>query len=207
MPKPDLDNAYALKTVDDARRLYAGWAETYDRDFAERMDFVVPRRVAEAFRDAGGNGPVLDFGCGTGLVGKEFAALNLAPVDGADLSAEMLAVARRRGVYRNLIEGNVLDGLTVPDRHYSGVVSSGTFTHGHVGPEALDELLRIAVPDALFVLSINGEHYDSANFAAKFSDLGERVVSLQLQDIRFYGDAATGPHRNDTGYLAIFRSA
>lgn len=160
MPKPDLENAYDLKTTDDAKRLYADWAETYDQDFAADMDFVLPQRVAQAFADAGGAGPVLDFGTGTGLVGKALAKLGIGPVDGADLSPEMLAVARRKGVYRDLVEGDVLDGYTMPGAPYAGVVSSGTFTHGHVGPEAIDVLLTLAAPGAQFALSINGAHFE-----------------------------------------------
>ena len=125
--------------------------------------------------------------------------------DGADLSSEMLAVAARKGVYRDLIEGNVLDGLTVVDGTYAGVVSSGTFTNGHVGPDALDELLRLAQPGALFAISINGEHFERAGFAAKFEALAGRIDGLKLPEVRFYGDKATGPHKDDTGFVAVFR--
>jgi len=204
MPKPDLNNAYALKTVADARRLYAGWAETYDADFAEKMDFVLPARVAEAFVAAGGAGPVLDFGTGTGLAGQALTALGVAPVDGADLSPEMLAVARRKGVYRDLIAGDIMAGLDIADAQYAGVISSGTFTHGHVGPNAIDELLRIAAPGAQFALSINGAHFETAGFAAKFQALRGRIGDVQLPELNFYGEGATGAHKDDTGRIALF---
>ena len=204
MPKPDLENAYALSSLDDTRKLYADWAETYDKTFIEASDFVQPQRVAEAFVAAGGAGPVLDFGCGTGIMGEMLAG-KVAPVDGADLSPEMLAVAARKSVYRDLIEGNVLDGLTVTDGAYAGVVSSGTFTNGHVGPDALDELLRLAQPGAQFALSINGEHFAREGFAAKFEALAGRITELSLPEIRFYGDQATGAHKDDTGFVALFR--
>ncbi len=204
MPKPDLENAYSLETVDDARRLYADWAETYETDFAQTMDFVLPGTVARMFAQAGGAGPVLDFGCGTGLVGTYLSDLGVGPVDGADLSPEMLAVARRKDVYRDLIEGDVLQGYD-RDAAYSGIVSSGTFTHGHVGPDALDELLRLAAPGALFALSINGEHFHDAGFAAEFETLRNQITDLKLPEIRFYGDNATGSHKDDTGRIALFR--
>ena len=97
--------------------------ETYDTSFIEASDFILPQHVARAFLAEGGCGPVLDFGCGTGIVGELLDGKG-ATVDGADLSSEMLAVAARKGVYRDLIEGNVLDGLTVMDGTYAGVVSS-----------------------------------------------------------------------------------
>jgi predicted TPR repeat methyltransferase len=205
MPKPDLDNAYSLKTAEDARRLYADWAETYDTTFAQAMDFAVPTHVAEAYVAAGGGGPVLDFGCGTGLVGAVLARLGCGPVDGTDLSPEMLEVAGRKGVYRNLIAGDVFAGLDIADGEYAGVVSSGTFTHGHVGPDALDELLRVAAPGARFALSINGVHFAAAGFAGKFAALDGRITGLTLPEVRFYGDAATGAHKDDTGMIAMFR--
>ena len=93
MTDPDLESAYALNSLDDTKRLYADWAETYDSSFAVDMDFTLPQSVAEAFAAAGGAGPVLDFGCGTGLVGAHLARLGVGSLDGADLTTEMLAVA------------------------------------------------------------------------------------------------------------------
>lgn len=43
--KPDkLDDAYALKTPEDSRRLYADWAASYDAEFAEAPATGCPRR-------------------------------------------------------------------------------------------------------------------------------------------------------------------
>lgn len=205
MPKPDLDTAYALNSLDDTKRMYSDWAETYDQSFAQDMDFVVPARVAEAYDASGAGGPVLDFGCGTGLVGAALAQLDIGPVDGADLSPQMLAVAARKGVYRELIEGDVLDGYALPHGPYAGIVSSGTFTNGHVGPDAIDALLMLARPGAQFALSINSQHFRAAGFAAKFETLKGRIQSLTLPETRFYGPGNTGPHKDDTGFIATFR--
>ncbi len=206
MPKPDLENAYALNSLEDTRRLYADWAETYDQSFVEASDFVLPQRVAAAFVAAGGVGPVLDFGCGTGVVGQHLAALGAGPADGADLSPEMLAVAARKGVYRDLIEGNVLDGLTVADGTYAGVVSSGTFTHGHVGPVCLPELMRIARPGALFVLTINAQVFDQAGFGSAFAELvaENAITPIRFRRVRYY-EGAEHDHAGDTGLAAVFR--
>ncbi len=208
MTDPDLEGAYALTSLEDTKRLYADWAETYDTSFATEMDFTLPQSVAEAFVAAGGAGPVLDFGCGTGLLGAHLARLGIAgPLDGADLSTEMLDVARRKGVYRDLISGNVLDGYQTAGAPYAGIVSSGTFTNGHVGPAAIGILLDLAAPGALFVLSIHGGHFKAAGFAEAFTELDGKITDLSLPEIRFYGKAATGAHKDDTGYLATFRKA
>ena len=149
---PDLDSAYALQTPDDNRKLYADWAETYDSGFAARMAYRLPALVAGAFV---GEGPVLDVGAGTGLLGQALAARGVGPIDGIDISEPMLEVARGKAVYRDLMLADLTQPLALPFAAYRGVVSSGTFTHGHVGPEAIAALLGIAASGAAFVLSVN----------------------------------------------------
>jgi len=205
MTDPSLDGAYALNTLDDTKRLYADWAETYDNDFAVEMDFHLPRLVAEAFVKAGGKGPVLDFGCGTGLVGEHLAHSGISEIDGADLSQEMLDVAKRKGVYRDLVSGNVLDGYQMNGAPYAGVVSSGTFTNGHVGPEAIKILMTLSAPGAQFVLSINKQHFEAAGFALTFETLAEHITGFAQAEIPLYGPKATGPHKDDLGYIVQFR--
>lgn len=202
-----LTGAYALKTPDDSRRLYDTWADTYDRDFALAHDYRSPRLVAEAFRDAGGHGPVLDVGAGTGLCGQEIVALGVSLVDATDISPEMLAVAKGKNIYRTLFEGDLTGRLPVPDARYDGVVSSGTFTNGHVGPDAIDELLRIARAGAVFALSIHSGHYVSRGFAGKFSALSDRIKDLRLPEVKIYGPGAPADHADDTIFIAVFRKA
>lgn len=202
---PDLDGAYALKTPEDSKRLYAVWAETYDSDFAEAHDYLAPSHVAEAFLSAKGTGPVLDVGAGTGLCGEALHALGIGPVDATDISREMLDVAESKGIYRNLFTGDLTAQLPVADATYAGIVSSGTFTNGHVGPEAIDELLRITEPGGLLALSINTQHYVAQGFEAKLKALSGRITDLRLPELRIYGPGATGEHKDDTIFVALFR--
>lgn len=202
---PGLDAAYALETPDDNRELYRDWAETYDSDFATQMDYRLPFRVAETYAAAGGDAPVLDVGAGTGLVAQRLAELGIGPVDATDISPEMLDVARAKGLYRDLFTADITARSDVPDSHYAGIISSGTFTLGHVGPDAIDELLRIAAPGALFALSINAAHWHSAGFAAKFAELEPQITGLSLVPVRIYGENAQGEHATDEGNIAVFR--
>jgi len=202
---PDLDAAYSLKTPEDSQRLYADWAEDYDSGFAAEQDYRLHIRTARAFAGAGGQGPVLDVGAGTGLCGEVLADLGIGPLDAIDISREMLAVAAQKGLYRRTVEADLTRGLPLAPASYAGVVSSGTFTTGHVGPETLDALLAVARPGALFALSINAAHYREAGFAAKLEALAEGPIrDLRLPEVRIYGDRATGPHADDTALIALF---
>lgn len=207
MTKPDLDGAYALQTPEDSVKLYGDWAETYDASFATASGYQLPEAVAEAFARGGGQGPVLDVGAGTGLVGMALHELGIGSIDGTDISSAMLAEAALKDCYENLFEGDMTGVLDVEDATYHGIVSAGTFTHGHVGPEAFDELLRVADKGALFVLSINAEHFEARGFTTKFEALGPSIKGLTLHETVIYNDARKDGHANDKALLAVFWKA
>ncbi|MBE1281969.1 MAG: methyltransferase domain-containing protein [Rhodobacteraceae bacterium] len=204
---PNLDAAYGLETPEDSKKLYADWAESYDQDFAAERFYLLPEIAARCFVEAGGRSPVLDVGAGTGLCGVELTKLGVRTVDATDISAQMLEQAAKKDVYRDMIEADLTLGVPVPRDSYAGVVSSGTFTHGHVGPEVLPLLLRVARRDALFSLSINAGHYESHGFATMFDQLiGDGAIrNLRLPEYPIYGDGATGSHKDDTALIALFR--
>lgn len=56
-------------------------------------------------------GPVLDLGCGTGLVALAVGDLPLGPFTGIDLSPRMLAHARVKRLYDTLLEGEIVAEL------------------------------------------------------------------------------------------------
>ncbi len=208
-----LADAYSVETPQDSRALYDEWAESYDTGFVEYMGYVYHRTVADLFaaHRGHGSGAVLDVGCGTGVVGAELRRVHVEPVDGIDISLAMLeqAAAKRTSsgddVYRDLLAGDLTGPLAIESGSYHGIVSAGTFTHGHVGPDALTELVRIAADDALFAIGINAEHYAGRGFAAMLGELAKQqsITSPELVDVAIY-DAAEGGHANDRALVAIF---
>jgi len=199
---PKLGSAYALEGTDEVRAFYRDWATTYDADFIERMSYVLPTVVANVFKREEGNGPVLDVGCGSGAVGMELAGHR---IDGLDLSPEMLAVAVEKGVYTRLIEGDLLARLPIESGAYRGVISAGTFTHGHVGPEALDELIRVSASAAHLCLGINAEHFSAHGFEAKLAELQSAAAISEpvLEDHPIYD--ADHERAGDRATVVVFR--
>lgn len=204
MTDKTLDGAYALKTPEDSRRLYADWAETYDEDFAARHAYVYPERLAAMLAALGAEGPLLDIGCGTGLVGEATA---IRPVDGVDISPEMLDAARAKGVYRGLIAADLTASLPMPDGAYRSLISTGTFTHGHVGPEALPELIRIAAPGAIFALGINQAVFEAKGFPEALARLvaDGAITEPEYETGPVYADGADHDHKDDKFTAAIFQ--
>lgn len=204
---PDLDSAYAVETPEDNLSLYRDWAETYDADFVEATTYRFPEIVTRTYLEMGGAWPCLDVGCGTGVLGEHFPAD--AVLDGIDLSPDMLDVARRKNHYRTLIEANLKDPLDLPDAAYAGLVSAGTFTHGHVGPEPLSELVRILAPGAVAVITVRPQVWHDTDFEAAFTALtGKALITPPHRaEERVYADPNRAPkgHADDTGYIVTFR--
>lgn len=204
---PDLDAAYGLVGPDGSKKLYAEWAQTYDSSFAEDMDYRAPIAVAECYAKISGAAPVLDLGAGTGLLGAELARLGVTQIDGTDISPEMLVQAEKKGVYARLFEGDLTQQLDVDEGAYAGIVSSGTFTHGHVGPDALGEVLRCMARGAWAVLSVNAAHWDALGFELVLENHAMQIAEWRKEDFALYGEGAEGPHAKDKGWLLQLRKA
>jgi SAM-dependent methyltransferase len=104
MPRFSDFDARGYRTV-DVRTGYGQWAATYERTVEDAMDVALLEALAAppwaTLRRAA------DLGCGTGRTGAWLRGRGVAAVDGVDLTPEMLAVARARGVYRRLVEAPV----------------------------------------------------------------------------------------------------
>jgi SAM-dependent methyltransferase len=200
------DAAYGLRTPADHARYYDAWSATYDEDFAAASGYLPPGEVARTFRELAGpnDSPVADIGCGTGLVGT---ALALPAVDGFDISTGMLAAAARTGRYRNLIAADLTEpGLPVAAA-YGGIVSSGTFTRGHLGPRELGLVLRLARPGALCVIAINAEHFIETGFSREFERLQTTgtIDPATRRDMRSYAAHGVADVRVNHTTVAVFR--
>jgi len=204
MPDYDLDRAYDLHGPEDAKKLYGDWAKTYDASFGAGWGYVAPREIARLFLSrSAGDAPILDIGAGTGLVAEH---LEGAVVDAFDITPEMLDIARPKGIYRDLIEGDLTQPIALPDASYGGVISCGTFTHGHVGPECLPELLRITRSGALFVCGTIPAVLDGAGFGSALAALvaRDRITPVQFREIMIY-EKDDHAHGQDRGLVMVFR--
>ena len=214
--KISVDDAYALETPADNVDLYKAWAKTYDKEFAEAEGYVLYLHVANELlkRQSQIAGSVLDVGCGTGLVGAAIRSGGIDVVDGIDISIDMLAQASMKTteggepVYRSLIPADLTRETSVDNSYYAALVSAGTFTHGHLGPNALNELWRIAAPNALAVIGVRTTHYDALGFENKFAaDVAEGVITEpEIVTVNVYGEKSRSiKHADDKTHIVICR--
>lgn len=219
MRSPDelLAAAYALDGPDANRALYARWAATYDSGFIADSGYRYHEHVADVFAErclhvARPGDAVIDIGCGTGLAGQALRHRRYIAIDGLDISPEMLerAAAKEVGgepVYRRMFEADLTAPLPFADAAYAGALSVGTFTHGHVGPAALTELVRIVRPGGRLAIGINAAHYASARFAPAFAMLerGGLIADLDVVDAPIY-DGADPADLDDIAHIVTFTS-
>lgn len=156
------------------RGIYAVGAGVYDRLLVGGLgyrahEFAVDALVRHWTPDD--RGPVLDLGCGTGLTAGALKARMDVEIDGLDFSEEMLGRASGKGIYRRLIRADATKPLPVPDESYGGVVSSGLFTHGHVGAEALQPVLAATRTGGLLAFTIYATIWRRGGFERTLAEL------------------------------------
>jgi len=204
-----LENAYKLSTPEDNADYYDAFASTYDTDFAGTLGWHYPAAIAAAYRNAETetDTPIVDIGCGTGLVAS---ALNLPreQIDGVDISAEMLRVSEEKELYRSLYRVDLTKALDVIANDYGAVLSAGTFTSGHLGPEPLESLLDIARAHALFVIGVKKAFFQEAEFEPVLQDMKARglIKDLQVAVVPMYAKAGHD-HSADTAFALVYRKS
>jgi hypothetical protein len=131
---------------------------------------------------------------------------------------------RRRHLYRNARCGSTQTkrhwrdrlsraGRGRPNDHapidtdtYSSVISVGAFTHGHLGPSAIDELLRVGAPGARYALGINSDHFKEMGYRDWFAtaETDARIVALPFAERPVY-TSGDDEHAGTVCQVALFR--
>jgi SAM-dependent methyltransferase len=152
----------------DVRSGYGEWVDTYEQTVQDAMDIELLERLEQV----DWAGEVADLGCGTGRTGAWLAERGAIAIDGVDLTPEMLARARERGVYRELVEADVAH-TGLPSDAYDLVVTSLVDEHLPDLRPLYAEAARVAKPSGTYVIvgyhphfimsSGMPTHYDSAS--------------------------------------------
>ncbi|MEM1350834.1 MAG: methyltransferase domain-containing protein [Pseudomonadota bacterium] len=195
MTEKYLNKVYLARDADATRMLYDDWAESYEAEVAE-YGYVTPRRCAEAlahFTDDT-SAPILDFGCGTGLSGLALKLAEFETIDGVDLSADMLAQAQGKKVYRSLVQIEADAPLAHAPGDYAAIAAIGVIGAGAAPISVFHTLMNGLAPGNKLVFSFNDHALeDPANEAAVnewldcgaaqllFKENGEHLPGLGLR--------------------------
>ena len=203
--KLSLESAYDLKSPKDNIELYSVWAETYDMDFINEMQYKLHFSVADEFILNGGEGLVLDVGAGTGALAQALLQKGKFSIEATDISEEMLKIAKSKNIYKRSFLSDLTKEIPVDNSFYDGVVSSGTFTHGHVGPSSIGELVRVTKPGGLITISINEKHWIAFDFESEVEKLNKYIRNYTLKKISIYGEQSTHDHKYDKAIILTIK--
>ena len=179
-----LDKAYHSHNDEDLQVVYKEWAAAYDHDNDNLLGTVSQPLSVQIFQEyiKDKSLRIIDVGCGTGLVGVELEKGGFSNFDGIDISQEMIDIAKQRG-YSKLFIGSLNDSLPCENNEYDAAFCVGVFTHGHVGSDRLDELVRIVKPGGIICFTVNEGVYDSYGFDSKIKNL-ESTNIWKILEIR-----------------------
>ena len=176
MAQKDVENKipiYKLKTTDEVMKYYDEWGKEnkYDKDM-EDWNYTGPKETSKIFNKYSSNKDIkiYDAGCGTGLVGVELKKYGFSNFYGADLSQKLLDLVPK-GLYQTLDKVDLNKSINKNDNSYDAVMFVGTFTLGHVKPQALDEFIRITKNKGLICFTINEGIYEKYGFDKKIKQL------------------------------------
>tara|TARA_Y100000590_G_scaffold325353_1_gene369109 strand:- start:342 stop:968 length:627 start_codon:yes stop_codon:yes gene_type:complete len=188
MAQKDVGNKipiYKLKTTQEVMKYYDEWGnnDKYNRDMVN-WNYTGPKETVSTFIKYEKNKNVLifDAGCGTGLVGEELKKYGYNNFHGADLSQKLLDSVPKN-LYKNLNKVDLNQKIDAKDNFYGATMCVGTFTFGHVKPNAIDEFIRITKKGGFICFTINEGIYEEYGFDKKIKELSN---NNKFKKIEFY---------------------
>jgi predicted TPR repeat methyltransferase len=147
------------------RGLFDEFSSHYDETMLDKLQYRAHlhlHELAERILPPQSRGlRILDLGSGTGLVGAAFKELAAGGrLDALDISPRMIAAARARGIYDNLILGDLETVLAQPGFQYDLVLAADTMIYlGDLEPAFRGVAGRLE-PDGFYLFAVEAKEGD-----------------------------------------------
>lgn len=201
-----LDRVYGATDAAELANAYAAWAAEYDRDtigLGYCLPFVVTGWVG---RYARRGAKLLDVGCGTGLSGPTLKAMGYDDLTGLDMSKDMLAIAKTRGAYGDLVEARLGDRLPFEDGTFDLCLASGIFTCGHAPATGLEEIVRVTRPGGHVVATIRDLLVES-EFRPVIARMEQAGLCETVEESPFFRPFVLGEEEARTTVIVLRKAA
>ena len=175
-----LKTVYSETSSSKLNKHYKNWANLYDTDMSS-WGYAYPLQLNKILTNKlklKKTIKILDAGCGTGYVAEVLSKLNYKNITGIDFSEEMLAIARSKKIYKKLICQSLNEKIELRSKQFELIICTGVLTSGHVGPSAINELVRLLKPQGFFVCSIAESVYKKNGFEKEIKNL-KNLVSIK----------------------------
>jgi len=195
-----LSGAYDLKTPEESKEFYQGWAEGYETEVAEN-GYITPQRCAEALAKHAASpwAPIMDLGCGTGISGLALKAAGFECIDGYDFSQAMLDKAAPKKIYRSLAIADMSKPLKIDEGLYQNAAAIGCITPEYMPATVLDEILSKLPEGGCLVFSVNDHSAADGTILGRINTLIDcGVAELVFKE---YGEHLPGIGLKSTVYV------
>ena len=144
--------------------LFDNYAAKFENSLVKNLGYKIPKVIAEMIINNNRCdflGSMMDLGCGTGLFGVEIEQF-CEYLEGIDLSEKMLGEAKKKGVYKKLVKGDILDYLSHENLNFDYFVATDVFIY--IGD--LSDIFRLIKTrnKVSGKLAFSTEHYDGDGF-------------------------------------------
>ncbi|MDB5623525.1 MAG: methyltransferase [Devosia sp.] len=183
--------AGAGTAVSYVEALFDQYAPRFEMALVGKLGYQVPALLDGMIEQEmarlgiGGFGEALDLGCGTGLMGERLRS-KVERLVGVDLSAAMVAEARRKGIYDELEKAELVQFLQRRPPEADLITAADVLIYCGALPPVLQAMVAALRPGGLLVFSL--EAHD-----------GEEAVFLRPSLRYAHGVAATGVALADAG--------
>jgi predicted TPR repeat methyltransferase len=195
----------AAPPPDYVRKLFDGYADTFDAHLVKTLAYQTHILLGEAIREVAGSSrkdlDCLDLGCGTGLLGPEIR-MQCRSLVGCDLSEKMVARARERKLYDQLDVSDLQTFLAARDSDSADLLAAADvfvylgqldaiFEQGHrvlrPGGWLTFSVEWIEDGGRDYVLRSSGRYAHASSYINRLCELGYTVV--QCRDVTLRHEA------------------
>ena len=179
---PTIYKTLHVSNLDELKDLYKNWND-YENDVINLAGYVGHKVTTDTLLKYLKNkqSKILDAGCGTGLVGQILYKNNYKNIVGVDFSQEMIDRALKKNVYQSLSLCDLTKKLEFEDGSFDAIICAGTFTCGHVGPEALNEMVRITKNEGYICFTVRKQEWEAAPYESIIQSLEDSKLWLEVE--------------------------
>lgn len=169
--------------------LFDQYAGHFEEALLQKLDYVVPGRLAELLGDAMGELGIegfargVDLGCGTGLMGERLRHV-VSHLIGVDISAAMVTETRGKAIYDGVEHAELLDFLGAEGCVADIVTAADVFMYCPALPPIFSLVGKVLRPGGIFAFSVerhDGEDSQWLQASLRFAHNGD-AIRVALSD-------------------------
>jgi predicted TPR repeat methyltransferase len=172
---------------DDKEKQYDEWADSYDQDLVEDLEYVAHREAGKLFTEQvpDRSARILDVACGTGLVGEYLKSEGYQFLDGADFSIEMLTRAKDRQIYQSTLQHDFTQSADI-ENLYDALICVGMFSFTIPKISDMYHVVNCVKPGGYCVITVNGAAWNQLDLEPEVHKVADQhkftIESIQTAE-------------------------